>query len=71
MFDALKNFYHAENVRLQADGQLYFRYDTDDSTVKENESVAMSIEEELNELGFTLSERYIEHDCITGFIVCR
>lgn len=68
--DALKDFSYVENVSLQ-NGQLYFRYDTDDNTIKENETIAFLFEEELNELGFTLSERYIEHDCITGVVVCR
>lgn len=47
----------------------YFRYDTDDSTAKENDSVRQLIQEELAECGFTLVETYVEHDCITGDLV--
>lgn len=65
------NFTYVGCIEMQPSGELYFRFDTDDVTVKENENVTYFIEEELNTLGFTLIERYIEHDCITGYIVCR
>lgn len=66
----LKDFTHFDCVKLEQTGELYFRLDTDDNTIKENESAVYFIEEELNQLGFSLIERYIEHDCITGYIVC-
>jgi len=65
----LKDFEYLEDVQREPTGELYFRHDTGDSTVKENETIAFFIEEELNKIGFTLIERYIEHDTITGYIV--
>lgn len=65
------NFTYVKCVELQPSGEMYFRLDTDDNTIKQNEANAHAVEEELNALGFMLIERYVEHDCITGYIVCR
>lgn len=67
----LRAFTHFDRIELMSTGELYFRLDTDDVTIKENENATYFIEEELNRLGFTLIERYIEHNCITGYIICR
>jgi hypothetical protein len=44
----------------------YFRYDTDDSTSKENWSVYCDIQDALEAVGWTIADPYIEHDCISG-----
>ena len=44
---------------------VYFRYDTDDNTVKENESMYFDIAEEFNALGLEIFDLCIEHDCIS------
>lgn len=65
---AIKGTWLEGHVEL-LDGEVYFRYDTDDNTVKENESTYFEICEELLPRGYQIKDPYIEHDCITGNIV--
>jgi hypothetical protein len=51
------------------DGTVYFRYDTDDNTAKENESEYYDIQEYLQDLGYQIDMVCIEHDCISGDII--
>lgn len=44
---------------------VYFRYDTDDNTVKENESTYFDIANEFDALGLEIVDLCIEHDCIS------
>jgi hypothetical protein len=53
---------------METDG-LYFRYDTEDSTQKENWDVYCDIQDTLREYGYILEDPYIEHDCISGNVV--
>jgi hypothetical protein len=41
----------------------------DAQPAKENESTYYDIQEELQSLGYTLTNTYIEHDCITGDVI--
>lgn len=51
------------------DGEgIYFRYDTDDNTVKENEERFHEINEDLRSVGYEINDVQIEHDCITGHL---
>lgn len=60
---------HLSGTFSICEDQLYFRYDTGDNTVKENEALLHEIREELQEVGYTLDNTYVEHDCITGDVV--
>lgn len=51
------------------DGSGYLRYDTEDNTIKENESTYFDIQEDLRALGLELDEVQVEHDCITGYVI--
>lgn len=48
--------------------EKYFRYDTDDNTVKENEETYFDFVEDMARVGLEFVEPYIEHDCISGEI---
>jgi hypothetical protein len=54
---------------IQQENEIYFRYDTEDSTGKENWTTYCYISEELASKGYTLTDLYIEHDCITGVVI--
>ena len=53
----------------EEDGSIYFRYDTDDNTVKENESKYFDISEDLRSVGYQIEDPQIEHDCISGTLI--
>lgn len=56
------------NLFDYVDSTCYFRYDTEDNTIKENESTYFEIAEEFKEYGYELDDIQIEHDCITGYL---
>lgn len=68
LIEAFKTSYLANHFSICDDG-LYLRYDTDDSTAKENWTQFCDIQDELKTKGYTLIDPYIEHDCITGTVV--
>lgn len=47
-------------------GQVWLRYDTEDSDPKEQWDNYIEVVEVLRELGLVLVEPQVEHDCITG-----
>lgn len=67
--EALKQWPYFDHITLE-DGGMQFRLDRGD-TVRENESYVALLNEDLEELGFTLTDLCIEHDCITGQILWR
>ncbi len=68
MLERLKASEMWQYVCTQED-QFYFRVDTDDNTVKENEEYYYDICERLEQLGWKLEETCIEHDCISGTLI--
>ena len=47
-------------------GNLYFRYDTEDRTPKENWDIYIDFQEMLRVKGYEIKDPVIEHDCISG-----
>lgn len=49
---------------------IYFRYDVwPEGTPKENWTEYCDLQEELQSLGWTIDDVYIEHDCISGDLI--
>lgn len=48
--------------------QVYLRYDTGDSTYDDNWSEYCEMQDDLKELGWEITDVYIEHDCISGYL---
>lgn len=67
MIENLKTSWLNDHITF-LNNRWYLRYDTMDSTAKENFDVYCDIQEELRDYGFEIEDPYIEHDCITGFL---
>ncbi len=50
----------------QIDDTGYFRYDTGDNTIQDNEDLYYLIQECLCAVGCHIDDPCIEHDCVTG-----
>lgn len=51
------------------DGEIYFRWDTEDSDPKEQWDNYVEVSEDLRGIGYRLEDPYTEHDCITGNLI--
>ena len=66
--DKLKDTCYEGCVTL-VDGKPYFRFDTGDNDPDEAWDEYCIVREDLKDVGLTLEDPYVEHDCITGDIV--
>lgn len=66
---AMKIAGYESNVSRHDDVGMYFRYDTDDTTAKENGEKFYEINEDLRAVGYEINDSQIEHDCISGTVL--
>ena len=66
---AMKIAGYESNVSRHDEEGMYFRYDTDDTTTKENGEKFYEINASLREVGYDIPDPQIEHDCISGTVL--
>lgn len=65
--EVLKHTCYQGTISVQQDA-LYFRYDTGLDDVQDSEELYYSIQEDFKEIGITITNAQVEHDCISGDI---